>query len=207
MHAHSPNVGGFYFKRVLLGLILSVIFIHFNFGQELQDGQKRWSSDNKLTLDDFKIKVSDTNNEVAYSQFMMTHAISGLDFMKKNMNQKVENIFLGNASYIDTTRVEDLQKQIDFQQMQFDLAEIQARNFRKRALKDKGQLTKGFDIVNKINNEIMAELTEMRMTLMRETDSGRNEEKLAEWKELIATKLKELDEFRFENKEKIKLQK
>lgn len=121
------------------------------------------------------------------------------------MNQKVRNIFLGNASYIDTTRVENIQKQIDFQKMQFDLSEIQARNFRKRVLKDKSQLMKGFDIINKLNNEIMTELTEMRMTLVRETDTGRNEQKVAEWKEIIATKLKELDDFRFENKAKIKL--
>ncbi|WP_051209839.1 hypothetical protein [Gelidibacter mesophilus] len=205
MRAHSPNVRGSSFRSVFSGIILGVICIHLSFGQELQDGQKRWSSDNKLTLDDFKIKVSDANNEVAYSQFMITHAIGGLDFMKKNMNQKVGNIFLGNASYMDTTKVEDIQNQIDFQQMQFDLAEIQARKFRKRVLKDIGQLTKGFDIVNKINNEIMAELTETRMALITETDSGRNEEKLAEWKEKITSQLKELDEFRFENKEKIKL--
>lgn len=135
---------------------------------------------------------------------MITHAIGGFDFMKKNMNEKVGNIFLGNASYIDTTKVENIQKQIDFQQMQFDLSEVQARNFRKRVLKDKSKITKGFDIVNLINNEIMAELTEMRMNLMRETDGARNEQKVTEWKELIATKLKELDEFRFENKGKIK---
>lgn len=205
MRTHAPNFVGSSFIGLFLGIIFTVSCIQLNYAQELQEGQKRWSSESKLTLDDFKVKVSDTNNENAYSQFMITHAIGGLDFMKKNMNQKVGNIFLGNASYIDTTKTEDLQKQIDFQQMQFDLSEIQARNFRKRALKDKVQLTKGFDIINKINNEIMAELTEMRMTLMRETDSGRNEEKLAEWKELIATKLKELDDFRFENKEKIKL--
>lgn len=207
MRTQASNYVGSSFMGVFLGIIFSIICVQLSWGQELPEGQKRWSSDSKLTVDDFKIKISDINNEIAYSQFMITHAIGGLDFMKKNMNQKVENMFLGNASYIDTTKTEDLQKQIDFQQMQFDLSEIQARSFRKRALKDKGQLTKGFDIINKINNEIMAELTVMRMTLMRETDSGRNEEKLAEWKELIATKLKELDEFRFENKEKIKLQK
>ena len=191
-------------KRVFLGIISAVSILNLSFAQELQDGQKRWSSEDKLTFEDFKIKVSNSNNELAYSQFMITHAIGGFDFMKKNMNQKVGNLFLGNASYIDTTKVEDIQKQIDFQQMQFDLAEIQARNFRKRVLKDKSKITKGFDIVNQINNEIMTELTEMRMNLMRETDGARNEQKVTEWKELIATKLKELDEFRFENKEKIK---
>jgi hypothetical protein len=89
--------------------------------------------------------------------------------------------------------------------MQFDLAEIQARNFRKRVLKNKSQLTKGFDIINKINNEIMSELSEMRLTLMRDTDTGRNKKQVAEWKEKIKMDLKALDNFRFENIEKIKL--
>lgn len=205
MKVDSLKVDSGFLKRFFLGFILALISFNLSFAQELQDGQKRWSSETKLSLDDFKIKVSDGTNEIAYSQFMITHAIGGLDFMKRNMNQKVGNIFLGNASFIDTTRVENIKEQLDFQQMQFDLAEIQARNFRKRVLKDKSQLTKGFDVINKINNEIMSELSEMRLTLMRETDTGRNEQKVAEWKEKIKIDLNALDDFRFENKEKIKL--
>ncbi|OBX25896.1 hypothetical protein LX77_01613 [Gelidibacter algens] len=205
MKLDSLEVDSSFLKRVFLGIILAITSLNLSFGQELQDGQKRWSSETRLSLDDFKIKVSEANNEVAFSQFMITHAIGGFDFMKKNMNQKVGNIFLGNASYIDTSRVENIQEQLDFQQMQFDLAEIQARNFRKRVLKNKSQLTKGFDIINKINNEIMSELSEMRLTLMRDTDTGRNKQQVAEWKEKIKIDLKVLHDFRFENKEKIKL--
>jgi len=191
-------------NKVLLGIILSFICFNLSIGQKLQEGQKRWSPDKKLTLDDFKIKISDENTDVIYSQFMISHSIGGLDFMKRNLNQKIGNIFLGNASWIDTTKVGDNQKQIDFQQMQFDLAEIQARKFRKRVLKDKSKITRGFDVVNKINNEIMTELSEIRLALMRETESGRKEEKVEEWKKKIAAELKELEEFRFENKKKIK---
>jgi len=177
------------------------------FGQNLQEGQKRWSSEQKLTIDDFKIKISDDNNDAVFSQFMISHAIGGFDFMKRNLNQKFENIFLGNASWIDTTKIAEIQKQIDFQQMQFDLAEIHARKFRKRALENKKKIAKGFDIINQINNEIMTELSESRLQLIKETEGGQNEEKIKEWKDNIATELKELYEFRFENKKKIKLNK
>ena len=192
-------------KRIFLRIILSVICLNFSFGQELQEGQKRWSSDSKLTIDDFKIKISDENNDVVFSQFMISHSIGGFDFMKRNLNQKIGNIFLGNASWIDTTKIASIDKQIDFQQMQFDLAEIQARKFRKQVLKDKRKIAKGFDIVNEINNDIMAEFSEIRLDLMKETESGHNEQKVAEWKEKIAAELRELDEFSFENKKKIKL--
>lgn len=192
-------------KKIFSGIIISIVCLNLSFGQGLQDGQKRWSSSSKPTVADFKIKISNENNDAVYSQFMISHSINGFDFMKRNLNQKIGNLFLGNASWIDTTKVESIEKQINFQQMQFDIAEIQARKFRKRILKDKRKISKGFDIVNKINNEIMSELSEMRLQLMRETESGRNETKVVEWKEKIILKLKELNEFRFENKKKIKL--
>ncbi len=194
-------------NRTIIGLILIISSLNLTFGQNLQEGQKRWSSDEKLTIEDFKIKISDENNDVVFSQFMISHAIGGFDFMKRNLNQKIENIFLGNASWIDTTKVADIQKQIDFQQMQFELAEIHARKFRKRALENKGQIAKGFDIINQINNEIMTEFSKSRLELVKETESGRNEQKILEWKEKIATELRELDEFSYENKNKIKTEK
>lgn len=192
-------------NRIFLGIIASIICLNLSFAQELLDGQKRWNSDIKLTINDFKIKISDKNNDAVFSQFMISHSIGGFDFMKRNLNQKIENIFLGNASWIDTTKVANIEKQLNFQQMQFDIAEIQARKFRKRILKDKRKIAKGFDIINEINNEIMAEFSEIRLELINETESGRNEIKLTEWKEKIANELKKLDEFRFENIKKIKL--
>ena len=194
-------------NKIIIGLILIIGSMNQIFGQSLQEGQKRWSSEQKLTIDDFKIKISDENNDAVYSQFMISHAIGGFDFMKRNLNQKIENIFLGNASWIDTTKVAEIQKQIDFQQIQFDLAEIHARKFRKRALENKKKIAKGFDIISQINNEIMTEFSESRLKLIKETEGGQNGEKIEEWKEKIATELKGLYEFRYENKKKIKLNK
>jgi hypothetical protein len=71
-------------------------------------------------------------------------------------------------------------------------------------LKNKKKIAKGFDIVNQINNEILAEFSESRLKLIKETESGQNEEKVKEWKENIASELKNLYEYRFENKKKIK---
>ncbi|TDU39771.1 hypothetical protein BXY82_1801 [Gelidibacter sediminis] len=191
--------------RIIFVLVLSMACVQINFGQELQEGQLRWSEDHKLNLDDFKIKISTDQNEAVFSQFMISHALSGFDFMKRNLNQKIDNIFLGKASWIDTTKVAHLQQQLEFQQLQFDLAEIQSRKFRKQILKDKGKIAKGFDIVNQINNEIMAQFSELRLELIQATDSGRDKEQLNIWKIKIANELANLDEYRFENKKPIKL--
>jgi|TARA_B110000091_G_C13602232_1_gene385167 mevalonate kinase len=194
-------------KQKILGIILSIACYNLGFGQELQEGQKRWNSENKLTIDDFKIKISDSNNEAIYSQFMISYSAQGFDFLRRNINNRIENLFLGNASWIDTTKIRNIDKQIEFQQTQFNLAEIQARNFRKRLFIKKWKISKGFKIMNKISNEIMAEFSEKRLKLMRETESGRNQKKLTEWNEKITNELEELYEFRFENKKRIKRKK
>lgn len=191
-------------KEHYLGIILSIICLNLSFGQKLQDGQKRWSSEKKLTVNDFKIKISDENNEAIYSQFVISYSAQGFDFLKRNLNNKIGNVFFGNASWIDTTKVENIGEQIEFQQAQFDLAEIQARKFRKELFIKKWKISKGFDIMNKISNEIMTEFSEIRLKLIRETEGGQNEQKVSEWKEKIANELKDLNEFRFENKKKIK---
>lgn len=190
-------------KTIIIGLLL--IFSPLVSAQNLQEGQKRWSAESRLTIEDFRIKISDENNDPVYSQFVISHAINGFDFLKKNINQKIENVFYGNASWIDTTKVDDTRKQIDFQQLQFDLAEVYTRKFRKRVLENKGQITKGFDIVNQISNDIMRELSESRVQLVKETKGGADEEKLAEWKARIATDLKELEDFSYENKKAVKM--
>ncbi|WP_299672072.1 hypothetical protein [uncultured Polaribacter sp.] len=194
-------------KGKIIGIVLSIICLNLSFGQEIQDGQKRWNSENKLTIDDFKIKISDENNEAVYSQFVISYSAQGFDFLKRNLNNKIGNLFLGNASWIDTAKVENIDKRIEFQQTQFDLAEIHARKFRKRLFIEKWKISKGFDIMNKISNEIMAEFSEQRLLLIRETESGGNNEKLTQWKEKIMNELQELYEFRFENKKKIKRKK
>ncbi|WP_289022858.1 hypothetical protein [uncultured Salegentibacter sp.] len=194
-------------RKIIFSFIVIIGSLNQTFGQRLQEGQIQWDSEKRLSIEDFKIKMGDKNNDAVFSQFMISHEIGGFDFMKRNLNQTIENIFIGNASWIDTTKIANIKKQIDFQQMQFDLAEIHARKFRKRVLENKNKIIKGFDIINQINNNIMTEFSEYRLLLVKETEAGRNIKKIEEWKERISTELNDLDEFRYENKRKIKLKK
>jgi hypothetical protein len=194
-------------KKIFLVIILSITCLNYSFSQELQNGEKRWSAEKKLTLNDFKIKTSDNSNQNIYSQFVISYSAKGFDFLKKNLNKNVENLFSGNASWIDTSGLKSIDKQIEFQQTQFDLAEIYARKFRQQLFLKKWKITKGFDILKKISNEIMAEFSKARMNLIKETESGLNQKKIMLWKEKISKNLNELYEFRFENKKKIKRKK
>lgn len=181
---------------------LLLLFVFPVSGQELLEGQKRWSATEKLSLEDYSIKKN--YNDAILSQFLISYESKGFDFFKKNLNSRVENIFIGKGSYIDTTKINNLEKQLEFQQLQFDLAEIQARKFRKRLFLGKKKLVKGFEVMKLISNEISNEFAEIRMRFINETNNGNNLKVLEVWKSKVKSELKELNEFRFENRKKIK---
>ncbi len=171
-------------------------------GQDLLKGQKRWSETEKLSLEDFSIKKN--YKDAILSQFLISYESKGFDFLRKNLNSRVENIFVGNGSFIDTTKIVNLEKHLEFQQLQFDIAEIQARKFRKRLFLGKKKLVKGFEVMKLISNEISNEFAEIRMQFINETNNGANLVVLQEWKIKLQKELNELNEFRFENRKKIK---
>ena len=181
---------------------LLLLFVFPVSGQELLEGQKRWSATEKLSLEDYSIKKN--YDDAILSQFLISYESKGFDFFKKNLNSRVENIFIGKGSYIDTTKINNLEKQLEFQQLQFDLAEIQARKFRKRLFLGKKKLVKGFEVMKLISNEISNEFAEIRMRFINETNNGNNLKVLEVWKSKVKSELKELNEFRFENRKKIK---
>ncbi|AQS95253.1 hypothetical protein BXQ17_07190 [Polaribacter sp. BM10] len=181
---------------------LLLLFVFPVSGQELLEGQKRWSATEKLSLEDYSIKKN--YNDAILSQFLISYESKGFDFFKKNLNSRVENIFIGKGSYIDITKINNLEKQLEFQQLQFDLAEIQARKFRKRLFLGKKKLVKGFEVMKLISNEISNEFAEIRMRFINETNSGNNLKVLEVWKSKVKSELNELNEFRFENRKKIK---
>ena len=192
-------------KKALFILFIFVNFVNAIVAQELVNGQKRWSITDKLTIQDFKFSPPVSSQEIAYSQFIIAHKINAFDAMKRNLNQRVDNIFHGRGSWIDTLNIENIEEALAFQQLQFDLAEVQARKFRKQLLQNKGKILGGFEIVNQISDDIMAQFTEIRANMVTETDYGRNEKAVKLWEERIATELEELDQFRYENTKRIKL--
>ncbi len=188
----------------LLVLIISLFFSNLQ-AQSLPLGQKRWSATNKLNESDYKIDVGSNTNELIYSQFLITHQVMGFDFIKKNLNKKIENIFVGKASWIDTTKVSSIDSSIAYQQVQFDLCEVYARRFRKALFKNKKKLLKGLDFVKELNNQMLADFSEERALLVQQTKDGRDDKQLTVWKEKVTQYLKILKQFDYNNTEKIKL--
>ena len=85
-------------KKALFMLFIFVNFINSIVAQELVNGQKRWSITDKLTIQDFKFNPPVASQEIAYSQFIIAHKVNAFDAMKRNLNQRVDNIFHGRGS-------------------------------------------------------------------------------------------------------------
>ena len=191
--------------KLYLLIALAVFQMCLSLAQEVQPGQKAWSAEDKLTLEDFSLKVEGDGIDPIYVQFGIGYEAQGFDFLKRNFNQSVKNVFMGHASWVDTTYSGDINQQIAFQQMFFDLAEVHARYFRKRLLQERKQMIKGLGIVNKLNDEALANFSKDRLLIIKETKHGTDKEKIKEWNEKIQADLKALDVFRYDNTKKIKL--
>ncbi|MEM1121753.1 MAG: hypothetical protein AAGJ18_14980 [Bacteroidota bacterium] len=192
-------------KNKILLLVLLNWFSFTTQGQDLGEGRIRWSPNHKLQLTDFKIHAGSKSLDPIYSQFTIsTNAIRGLDFLKRNFNQKVENIFLGNASWIDTTNIQMLEKQLEFQQIQFDLSEVHARKYRKKIFLNRKKLASGGDFLNEIFDDLMIEFSKKKLELYEQTNSGQDEDKILEWKTKIQIELDELSDFGYDNTKKLK---
>lgn len=191
-------------KKILATVIVFVLSNNM-FAQKLQEGELRWSSSRRLTESDYTIKVSSIKNTPIYSQFIIRHQIGGFDFLKKNLNQKIENVFFQNASWIENTGSYNTSELIAYQQIQFDMAEIMTRKFRKKVIENKSEISKGIDFVNKTSQEMMTEFSKRRLLLEKETEGGYNKKELKKWEDQVASELLALEEFSFENKDKIKI--
>ncbi len=182
-----------------------ILFCCLVYGQNIGDGKINWNEDRKLELSDFKIRTNSKSIEPVLSQFILqTNSISNFEFFKRNFNNKVENIFLGNASWIDTTKIQQLDRQLEFQQIQFDICEIQARKMRKGMLLNKKKLRSKGNFMSQMMNDLMTEFSERRLELIEQTKNWTDQNKIDEWKRKIRFELDELSEFNYLNDKKIK---
>lgn len=131
-----------------------------------------WSASRKLTVNDFAIKTSDGKAGAIYAQYNFSYQVSGLDFMTKNFNKKVQNCILRSASWIDTTY--DVSQSLRYQQTLFDLAEIYARHFRKNLRDNRKQLLKGTDIVKELSTKSMTDFSKRQIEYISDTQFGSN---------------------------------
>jgi hypothetical protein len=173
----------------ILGFLISSVT---STGQ-ISDNYIYWSSNRKLTLDDFGIKTSDGKAGACASQYYFSYRVTGMDFMTKNFNKKVLNCIVRSASWIDTTF--DVTKSLRYEQTLFDLAEIYARHFRKDLSANRKKLLKGTDFVKELSTKAMTDFAKRQVDYVSDTQFGTNPVMQERWEGIIKMELDSLKEF------------
>ena len=155
----------------------------------------RWSSTRKLTLIDFGIKTTKLETTTSFGQFSISYKVNGFDFMTKNFNKKVENLFIKSASWIDTTS--NIQESLTYQQTLFDISEIYARQFRKALHDNRRKIISGSNFIEDLDQKSIADFSKRRIAYDRETKFGTDIEKQKEWEIQIQKELADLSGFAY----------
>lgn len=176
--------------------ILLMLTTSFLFAQNDID----WDGKYQLKLTDFKSPATQIGNVSIYS----LNVPSGIDFsfsmsnvqflFTKNFNSKVNNTFKPKAASLvapDEVIADDL---VNFANYQFDLSELYARKFREKIFKEKdtfSNVTFFKPIYEEIQNEYSGRLT----IAGKETDLGRNKNKLKALHDQVLKEIDELNDF------------
>jgi hypothetical protein len=154
-----------------------------------------WSADHRLTVDDFEAKAPNTGQmQTVLGSFSVSYEIGGLNLIAtRNLNQYVHCNFQKDASYIDQADEATTQRLLAYQQLIFNLYELQARNLRKKFFEDKSRLiTKGPGVMYE---EVNAEHTRLISKVENETFHGSSSEEIERWTKWTLQELEKLGDF------------
>ena len=157
--------------------------------------QIHWSDDYKLKVEDFKGTPPNSGFEQnAVGSFVVSYEIGGGSLItKRNLNKYVSCIFQTKGSYIDKGSEEGTARLLSYQQLLFDLYELQARKLRQKFFQQRTRLlTKGPSAMRK---EAAKEHAKLFAQIEDDTWHGQNSEEIEKWSERINAELKTLHEF------------
>lgn len=176
---------------ILLILITSITFAQNDI---------HWDGKYQLQLSDFKSPATQIGNATIYSinfpsGIEFSFSMSNIEFLfTKNFNSKINNVFKPKASSLVAPNEIIANDLKDFANFQFNLSELYARKFRKRIFEEKDTFS-NVSFFKPIYDEIQNEFSERITIVGKETDLGRNKEKLKLLHEQVVNEIQELDTF------------
>jgi len=161
----------------------------------LAQDELHWSEDYLLSVSDYQATSPDLSNLQSVSgTFYVSYEMGGLNLItNRNLNKYVSCYFQKDKSYISKSDKADTKLMLRYQQLIFNLYEIQARNLRRKFFDERTKLlTKG---PGTLHSEALAEHKKLLEQVEEETNEGSRSEVITEW--LIWTKeeLENLSDF------------
>lgn len=154
-----------------------------------------WLAGYKLTKDDFQADAPNSGQmQTASGSFYVEYETGGLNLvLNRNLNENVSCYFQKDASYIDNGTEEATARLLRYQQLVFNLYEIQARNIRKKFFEERKQLlTKG---PSGLHQEAYAEHAKLLSKVESDTFNGTLDSEIDKWMNWSLEELEKLSDF------------
>ena len=154
-----------------------------------------WSDGYNLSKDDFQAQATKSGSfQSATGSFYVEYEIGGMNLItNRNLNKNVSCYFQKDESYIDDGDDDSTQKIIRYQQLLFDIYELQARNLRKKFFEErKTILTKGPSV---LREEVASEHATLLSKVESETNEGSELLKIEKWEGWVKNELKVLADY------------
>lgn len=180
-------------------VIFTVVVYLFSISSVFSQSVLEWSNDYKLQKSDFEASKN-TGDGTMYSvhaaiSINFGFQMSNYEFMfSKNFNSKVSPRFARNASYIIAPDGDTADKLLKLAQVEFDLAELYARKFRKLMFENKKAFSEP-DFYQKLYEKVYAEFTMRNSQIVQNTNMGMAEIRLKENHDQVLIEIDELADF------------
>ena len=159
-----------------------------------------WDGVYQLQLSDFQSPTTQIGDVTIFGLYMgagmdFAYAMSSGEFMlTKNFNSKVTCSFKPQQSSIIAPDSVIALEILNFARYNFDLNELYSRKLRKRLYDSKGAFS-NVNFFQPVYDQTQAELTERNAIASKETNLGRNTERLIMFHEEVLKGIKDLPDF------------
>ncbi len=185
----------FKMKTSMLNNFLFVVLFTFSAAIASAQNMLEWSAEHSLTVKDFEAPAPNNGQmQTVSGSFSVSYEFGGLSLIAtRNLNQYVHANFQKDASYIDRADAATTERLLAYQQLIFNVYELQARNLRKVFFEERGKLlTKG---PGPLYQEVAAEHSRLLGKVEGETFHGTSMEEIKRWNEWVLQELEKLNEF------------
>lgn len=156
--------------------------------------QIEWLADYHLKIEDFKGEPGSTDlTQALYGSFYVQYEMKGVSLITtRNLNKYVTALFeKGESFVVNSTNVTD--RHLNYQQLIFNLYEIQARNLRKKFFTERSRLlTKGPSV---LHQEALAEHKNLLSEVESDTFYGQSSDEIDKWMAWSLQELEKLHDF------------
>lgn len=154
-----------------------------------------WSEDYHLQASDYQATLPDLGNLQSVSgSFYVAYEMGGINLITtRNLNKNVSCYFRKDESYISKADQAETKLMLRYQQLIFNLYEIQARNLRRKFFDERTRLlTKGSGV---LHQEALSEHNKLLKQVEEETNNGYRSEVISEWLIWTEEELENLSDF------------